>query len=132
MAGGGDDKFAGKGGRNGDDKFAGKGAALQGGSGSAFRAGGWAVVAFIGPVGLDVGQLATSMLGLQSGGSPQGSALHDLAVEAQDKARQRAQALKIDASNSKAYLALTAKQKRLSAQPRAKRQRGQKAKANSK
>jgi hypothetical protein len=129
MAGGGDDKVAGKGGggRNGDDKVAGKGAALQGaafqgGAGSPFRGGcGWAVVAFIGPVGLDVSQLAASMLGagcsqVQSGVSPQEKALHDVAVKAQTKARERAQELKLQASNAKEYLALKAAQN--SGQPR--------------
>jgi hypothetical protein len=122
MASGGDDKVAGKGGgRNGDDKVAGKGvspqgAAFQGGAGSPFRGGcGWAVVAFIGPVGLDVSQLAANMLGagysqVSSGHGPQEKALHNLAAEAVTKARERAQELKVQESDAKEYRALKAVQ----------------------
>ena len=104
----GDDPFkdAGKGsddpfkdaGKGSDDPFkdAGKGlrgAGFDGGLGGGL---GWAVVAFIGPVGVDVAQLAARMLlgrGPQGSGTQSGTnALRNAAARAQTAARKRAQA----------------------------------------
>lgn len=92
----GDDKFASKG-DPGDDKFATKGdrafGTPPGLAQAPFGAGyGWAIVAFISPVGLDVNQLAARMLVGSRGlaGSAQNDALGNVVARAQAAARKRA------------------------------------------
>jgi len=105
----GDDPFkdAGKGsddpfkdaGKGSDDPFkdAGKGVRQVGFDGGLGGGLGWAVVAFIGPVGVDVAQLAARMLvgrGPQVSAGPRSgdSKLRDAAARAQTAARKRAAA----------------------------------------
>ena len=82
----------------------------RGGGESAYGGGlGWAVVAFMGPVGLDISQLAARML---SGTRPQGpngdnpgsKALGDAAMRAQAAWRKRAQEIEKLKADSKAYV----------------------------